>query len=82
MMEKLNAEDLELFVITAKKIWKRRNGVLHGESFTHPKILSKQVEDFMHLYRKIHEKEKGASTIIPSIGQRWEAPPAGVYKVN
>ena len=25
MMEKLNAEDLELFVITAKKIWKKRN---------------------------------------------------------
>jgi hypothetical protein len=82
LKEKLNKEDLELFVITAKKIWKRRNRVLHGESFIHPRILSKQAMDFMQLYRKVHEKEEGASTITPLPGPRWEAPPTGVFKVN
>ena len=36
LMERLEKDELELFAMISKSIWKRRNGVMHGESFTHP----------------------------------------------
>ena len=36
----------------------------------------------MQLYRKVQEKEEGASAITPLLGSRWEAPPTRVFKVN
>jgi hypothetical protein len=36
MMKSLQKEDMELFVMVAVRIWKRRNGVVHGEPFIKP----------------------------------------------
>jgi hypothetical protein len=36
----LSQEDAELFIITAKAIWSRRNAVIHGGAFSHPSVLA------------------------------------------
>jgi hypothetical protein len=36
----LSGEDLNLFAITARGIWKRRNNVVHGGEFIHPTIVA------------------------------------------
>ena len=47
MVELLQEEELELFVLTTKGIWKRRNDVVHGELFTHPNVVLKKASDMM-----------------------------------
>lgn len=42
MVELLQEEELELFVLTAKGIWKRRNDTVHGEILTHPNVILKK----------------------------------------
>ena len=36
----LNGEDLNLFALTSRGIWQRRNSVVHGGVFTHPNIVA------------------------------------------
>jgi hypothetical protein len=45
-------DEIKLFVGLARKIWFRRNEVLHGGSFTHPNVLVQRamssVAEFLH----------------------------------
>jgi hypothetical protein len=45
VMKSLQKEDMELFVMVAVRIWKRRNGVVHGEPFIHPCVIVKQATE-------------------------------------
>lgn len=45
MIELLHREDLELFAMIAKGIWKRRNGVVDGELFSHPCVISQEAAE-------------------------------------
>jgi hypothetical protein len=83
VFEKCNAEEIQLFVGIARKIWLRRNDVVHGNSFTHPTILvlcaRKNLADFLqatkHGTGNLFEKRE--------VGPRsWAAPGAGRLKVN
>lgn len=81
-METLRREDMELFVLTAKWIWKRRNGVLHGDRFTHPCVVSKEAMDDLLQYQRANDKHQVVSTVLQVNAQKWEAPPSGIFKVN
>jgi hypothetical protein len=39
LLSRCETEELELFVVTARRIWLRRNDVVHGGFFTHPSQL-------------------------------------------
>ncbi|XP_059440462.1 uncharacterized protein LOC132172916 [Corylus avellana] len=82
MMEILTREDMELFAIIAKKIWKRRNDVVHGQPFSHPSVVVKQAIEQLQLYRMVNVKyEEELEPTLPN-RQKWEAPPSGLYKSN
>jgi hypothetical protein len=36
MHARCDNSEIELFAITARRIWLRKNVVVHGDSFTHP----------------------------------------------
>lgn len=36
LIEFLHKDEIKLFAMIAKRIWKRRNGVVYGETFIHP----------------------------------------------
>jgi ribonuclease HI len=82
LMEFLCKEELELFVWTTKMIWKRRNGVIHGEAFLHPRVVTQRTKEFLQQFRKANEKNQGKVQCNQAPVQRWEAPPPGIYKVN
>jgi hypothetical protein len=42
MFRQCDEEELRLFVRIARRVWFRRNEVVHGGSFTHPTILVQQ----------------------------------------
>jgi hypothetical protein len=40
--ERCDRDEMELFAVTARRIWLRRNGVIHGMPFTHPTQLMRE----------------------------------------
>jgi hypothetical protein len=44
--------EVELFAVLTQKIWLRRNGIVHGECFTHPTQLLKEAEDALADYQR------------------------------
>jgi hypothetical protein len=51
--------EVELFAVVARKIWLRRNGIVHGESFTHPTQLLKEAETALAEYQRCSPKGGG-----------------------
>jgi hypothetical protein len=44
LVERCDLSKLTTFVVTARMLWLRRNAVIHGEMFTHPNQIIRQVE--------------------------------------
>lgn len=76
-------DEIKLFVDLVRKIWFRRNEVLHGGSFAHPNLLVQQamtaVADFFAA-----QTWEGVEKVDVMFGllTRWIAPPLGWYKLN
>jgi hypothetical protein len=67
ILGKCNAEEIKLFVVLARRIWLRRNSVIHGECFTHPsqflRDAQNSLEDFRFANRKAHIEDPLAMTV-------------------
>jgi hypothetical protein len=67
ILGKCIAEDIELFAVLARRIWLRRNSIIHGECFTHPAqlLLDAQIslEYFRNANRKAHVEDPLAMTV-------------------
>lgn len=50
MIEHLQREDMDLFALISKGIWKRRNGVVHEGLFTHPNVIMLEAMEFLQQY--------------------------------
>jgi hypothetical protein len=85
LMDRCNKEELGLFAVTAKKIWARRNAVIHEEDFQHPNILVREAREALELASGQENEDTGTTT--PSINVvetqvKWRPPPFGCYKLN
>jgi hypothetical protein len=83
IMARCSREELEKVLILAKKIWARRNEVVHGGEFKHPNQILRETEELIVSLQEITEKCDGNE--IPSRSgeqQRWECPPDGWCKLN
>jgi ribonuclease HI len=70
-------------VLTARKVWFRRNEVVHGGTLTHPTSLmteaQKALEDFQRATVATHTDD----TQSRSVGvERWKPPPESMLKIN
>ena len=45
-MDRCTQEEIEFHAVTTRKIWFRRNTVVHGGEFLHPNILINEAEIF------------------------------------
>jgi hypothetical protein len=83
VLEKCSPEDMAFFAGVARRIWWRRNEVVHGGVFVHPISLVQQVQQAMEDFVMAQSNEEsqrlpmGISTIT-----RWSAPLVGWVKVN
>jgi hypothetical protein len=81
--DRLEEDQMQLFAVTARLLWLRRNRwVFHGE-FQAPAVLKQHAHDqlraFMHadLIRQVHRPVRQRNG-----DQRWTKPPVGVTKFN
>jgi ribonuclease HI len=82
LMERLMKNELELFVMIVKGIWKRRNGVMHGEQFKHPGEVVRQATGHLNDFRNANMKQGEGMESSPSTKAKWEAPVLDFYKAN
>jgi hypothetical protein len=75
--------EVELFVITTRRLWLRRNDVVHGGCLTHPTQLlteaMKALDDFQKVNSKQNVEEGPLQT--QSIAS-WKPPPLNMVKIN
>ncbi|XP_065631673.1 uncharacterized protein LOC136068448 [Quercus suber] len=79
-MDRLQKEELEIFLVQAWLIWNQRNAEIHGGHLREPGWLNKRAEEFLDEYRKAQmvltpsNESSGSCT--------WRAPPAEEFKLN
>jgi hypothetical protein len=73
-------EEFEIFCITGRKIWLRRNEWIHEGAFTHPNTLALGAQQIQEEFHRINQKKDGE----PQQGSdnRWQNPLEGWLKVN
>lgn len=80
VFQKCEEEDIKLFVGLARKLWFRRNEVVHGGLFTHPNDL---VQSSIHDYEEATKKEEmGRVVEWDKEIEAWKAPQTGTFKTN
>jgi ribonuclease HI len=83
MNDILSKEDLGLFAVTAKGIWKRRNMCVHGGVFIHPNSIVMAAQDYHSQFLKANVNTKTQEVDqIEEEGRKWSKPPDGIFKVN
>jgi hypothetical protein len=83
MFSRCDKEEFELFVGVSRKIWFRRNTVVHGGDFLYPNTLIRGAFEADEDYKKVHINEAGQVTEARSERQvSWKPPPEGKYKLN
>jgi hypothetical protein len=83
VLEKCSPEDMAFFAGVARRIWWRRNEVVHGGVFVHPISLVQQVQQAMEDF--VMEQSNEESQHLPmgiSTITRWSAPSVGWVKVK
>ena len=80
LMDRLQKEELKIFLVQAWLIWNQRNTVIHGGHLREPGWMNKRAEEFLEEYRKAQlvltpSNENSGSCI-------WRAPPTEVFKLN
>jgi ribonuclease HI/exonuclease III len=83
MSEELSKDELGLFAVTAKGIWKRRNSCIHGGVFVHPNSIVITAQDLCFQFQKANVRpENQKADAAEEEGRKWSNPPNGIFKVN
>jgi hypothetical protein len=80
--QRCDKDEVELFAVVSRKIWLRRNGVVHGESFTHPTQLLKEAEIALGDFHRCSPLGggKGAERVREQVS--WQPPFEDIIKIN
>jgi ribonuclease HI len=73
-------EEFEIFCVTARKIWLRRNEWIHEGAFTHPNTLALGAQQIQKEFLRVNQKENGEPQ--QGMENKWQNPPVGWLKVN
>jgi hypothetical protein len=80
--QRCDKNDVELFAVVARKIWFKRNGVVHGESFIHPTQLLKEAEIALGEFQRC--SSLGGETRKERVREQicWQPPYEDIIKIN
>jgi ribonuclease HI len=83
VLGRCNQEEIELFAVTARRIWLRRNSLIHGEKFAHPTQLARDAQNAFEEFQKVncmaqHDEPNDKDVMII----QWRPPPRDMIKLN
>ena len=83
MFDRCDQADFNLFVGIGRRIWLRRNEVIHGGNFLRPNLIIQQANQMGELVHMFMAKQRD---LAPSMGVAttigWIAPPQNNMKIN
>jgi hypothetical protein len=86
MFARFDPEEVELFVEIARRLWFRRNDVVHGGYFSHPNEVIGTATALMTEYRSapipVHVEREALNGSVEPLMVKWSPPPVGVVKAN
>lgn len=83
LIDRLDQSELEIFVVIARSIWMRRNDVVHGGSFTHPRqVFTNAVSALTDFQRVTMQSEEMGSTDQQISAVSWQPPNKIMVEVN
>lgn len=87
LMERCTKEEFDLHAKEARRIWFRRNTLVHGGDFVLPNEVINSTSKFIGAYRAAMEKERDAGVPVEILQGtsgvvRWKPPPPGTLKTN
>lgn len=59
LSERLDAEEMELVVCTARQIWLKRNKVIFGDEFVAPSMVMQRARDQLEAHSKAEYRKEG-----------------------
>ena len=81
--KRCNQDEVELFMIIARKIWMRHNQVVFGGEFNPPKALLLEAETVLMEFRKsnfVTNQKKTSSSLTNE--EKWVPSPRNIVKIN
>lgn len=83
LMEVLDEDELEVAVTVARRIWLRRNSVVHGGIFYPPARVAQDAKEVAEAFVRSNEEPKmgNAGTQVQE-RLRWKRPPEGMVKIK
>ena len=83
ILQRCTTEETELFAVTTRKIWLRRNAVLHGEIFSHPTQLLKEAQNSLEEFQRIYSNDRSEEPTTRELTEvSWKPPPSNIIKLN
>jgi ribonuclease HI len=83
MLKRCSVNEFQFFVVLARRIWLRRNALIHEGVFSHPSALSVTAAEFLEAFQKAQEEQKTPRVETgPYAPGQWKPPPVGWHKIN
>ena len=83
VVKRCDQKEVDLFAVIARKIWMRRNQVVHGGPFSHPNQVLKEAESVLEEYRLSHVTSNMPQPSSSSmLVEKWMPPPRNFVKIN
>jgi hypothetical protein len=80
ILEKCEVEEFQNFVAIVRRLWLRRNDILHGETFTSPETLLTKAKNYVQEFQEAQQKPTSTGRHT-AIGQ-WTLINPGHFKVH
>jgi hypothetical protein len=82
-LTRCDPEEVDLWAIIARKIWFRRNKVVHGGEFTDPTIVIQEATRLLHDFNRSNTREEESPrNNNDHEGIYWQPPLSGTIKIN
>ncbi|KAF5471734.1 hypothetical protein F2P56_008507 [Juglans regia] len=73
---------MELFAMTVRGIWQRRNKLVFEGSFLHPTLLPQNASQQLADFKAVQLAPNSTTRIHPNHVVTWNPPPVGIIKIN
>jgi hypothetical protein len=81
--KRCDQEEVDLFMVTARKLWMRRNRVVFGGEFNPPRSLLLEAESVLMEFRKANlVSNQSQDSSSSKADEKWEPPPRNTIKIN
>jgi hypothetical protein len=83
VINRCSRKEVELFAVTARRIWLRRNDVVHGGFLTHTSQVIAEAVMALEDFQRVNEEQANEMRLAVVVEEtRWQPPQGNMIKIN